>query len=153
MTATSEPRWITVGKNRRAGYVWLAADGLWHVQCGHGHLTFGAETEAEQAVAQWPAKPPPRERKPKAKPLSDVLTASDAGFVVHDDAGRELGGAIPHNGGFDCFALGEAIGRFPTEGRARTAIKRAAWRLRRERTLAREQEKAEALEKLKENDQ
>ena len=98
---TDLPRWVTVGENKRAGFVWrdLATD-LWHAHCAKGRLAFGAVEEAERAIARWPAAAPQPQQKPRVKPL-DHSRRSDlrSGFIVRDGKGRELGGAIGRPGG------------------------------------------------------
>lgn len=146
------PHWVAHKRNGRAGCAWRdLKTGLWHVQCAKGHLTFDSAAEAEQAVAKWPASPPPRQRKARILPLSsDGLTVREAGFVVRDEKGREVGGAIGRPGGwFDGYALGEKIGQFASENAVRIAIDRAAKRIRRERREARERENVEALRQLR----
>jgi hypothetical protein len=138
---TGLPRWIAVGKNKRAGFVWRdSATGLWHAHCAKGRLAFGTVEEAERAITRWPAEPPqPPQQKPRVKPL-DHSRLSDlrSGFIVRDGNGRELGGAIGRpDGCFDGFALGENIGRFADAAMAAAEIRKAAERIRRERREAR----------------
>jgi hypothetical protein len=126
-----EPHWVAHRKNKRAGVVWRGSDGLWHVQCGRGHLTFDNRDEAEQAVARSPAEKPPKPPGKKKPPPNRFLTAADAGFVVYDEKGREQGGAIGRNGGgYDCFAYGQELGHAATELEARIAIGNAALRIK-----------------------
>ena len=132
--AATDWRWASHRKNKRAGRVRRLADGRWEGENARGRFIAATEREAELAVAKAPMEPPPRPPRERILPVSHfALTAIDAGFIVHNEKGREIGGALPTaDKGFAAFALGQPIGRFATPEDACRAIKSAALRIQHE---------------------
>jgi hypothetical protein len=133
------PRRITGGAGRTIGLIWRdSKTGNWRVICGSGSHTFTTAWEAEKEATAHPAKPPPKRAASQKAPESVPLTASASGFLVRDERGREVGGAIGRPGGrFDAFALRESLGRFDNAGAAAAAIRLRANRINAERQAKR----------------
>jgi hypothetical protein len=133
------PRRITGGAGRTIGIIWRdSKTGLWRALCGSGSHTFETAWECEREAAAHPAKPPLKRAASRKGPEGVPLTDAASGFLVRDERGREIGGAIGRSGGrYDAFALGESLGRFDNAGAADATIRRAATRLRAERRTKR----------------
>jgi hypothetical protein len=129
------PRRITGTAGRTIGIIWRCPKtGNWRVICGSGSHSFETAWEAEKEASTHPAKPPPKRAASRKGPESVPLTEQASGFLIRDERGREVGGAIGRPGGrFDAFALGESLGRFDNAGTADAAIRLRATRINAER--------------------
>jgi hypothetical protein len=92
------PRWVAARNNAHAGFIRLAADGLWRANNWSGSLgAFTTAADAETAIRAAPAKPKLK-KAPKPTPPIELqfksLTAIEAGYLVWDARKRQIGAVI-----------------------------------------------------------
>jgi hypothetical protein len=123
------PRWVPAGNNDHAGFIHLAADGLWRANNWSGPLgAFATDFEAEAAIRAVPAKPKLK-KAPKPQPQIglrfDSLTAIKAGYQVFA-RNRQIGAVIAlASGQFAAWNRDGKIGEFATLGQAEGAVRTA----------------------------
>jgi hypothetical protein len=80
------PRWVADRNDERAGFIHLAADGLWRANNWSGSLgAFTTADEAEAAIRAAPAKPKVKKAPEPSPPIRlrfESLTAIEAGYQV-----------------------------------------------------------------------
>jgi hypothetical protein len=123
------PRWVAARNDDRAGFIQLAADGLWRAYGWSGPLgAFVTETEAEDAIRAAPAKPKLK-KAPKPQPQIGLrfesLTAIEAGYQVFA-RNRQIGAVIRlADGQYAAWNRDGKIGEFATPGQAESAVRAA----------------------------
>lgn len=120
------PRWVPAQNNDRAGFIQLAADGLWRAYNWSGPLgAFATDTEAEAAIRAAPAKPKLKKALKPPPPVGS-LTAVEAGYQVFGARKRRIGAVIGlASGQYGAWSRGGKIGEFPTLGEAEAAVRAA----------------------------
>jgi hypothetical protein len=122
------PRRVAARNDARAGFIQLAADGLWRAYNWSGPLgAFTTSEEAEAAIRAAPAKPKLK-RAPKPPPPVGLrfegMTACETGYVVLDATQRKIGAVIGLAGGqFAAWNRDGKIGEFATPGQADNAVR------------------------------
>ena len=91
------PRWVADRNDERAGFIHLAADGLWRANNWSGSLgAFTTADEAEAAIRAAPAKPKVKKAPEPSPPIRlrfESLTAIEAGYQVFARK-RQIGAVI-----------------------------------------------------------
>jgi hypothetical protein len=124
------PRWVAAGNNDRAGFIQLAANGLWRAYNWSGPLgAFATDTEAEAAIRAAPAKPKLNKAPKPPPPVGlrfESLTAIESGYQVFA-RNRQIGAVIGLvSGQFAAWSRDGKIGEFVTLGQAESAVRAAA---------------------------
>jgi hypothetical protein len=123
------PRWVPARNNDHAGFIQLAADGLWRACGWSGPLgAFATDIEAEAAIRAAPAKPKLK-KAPKPTPQIGLrfesLTAIEAGYQVFA-RNRQIGAVIGlADGQYAAWNRDGKIGEFATLGEAENAVRAA----------------------------
>ena len=130
------PRWVPARNDDRAGFIQLAADGLWRAYNWTGSLgAFTTDLEAEAAIRAAPAKPKLNKASKPPPPVGlrfESLTAIESGYQVFS-RNRQIGAVIGlASGQFAAWNRDEKIGDYATLGQAESAV-RAADRTRQHR--------------------
>jgi hypothetical protein len=123
------PRWVADRNDERAGFIHLAADGLWRANNWSGSLgAFTTADEAEAAIRAAPAKPKVKKAPEPSPPIRlrfESLTAIEAGYQVFARK-RQIGAVIGlASGQFAAWNRGGKIGEFATLGQAESAVRAA----------------------------
>jgi hypothetical protein len=122
------PRWVPARNNDRAGFIQLAADGLWRAYNWSGPLgVFATAEEAEVAIRAAPAKPKLK-KVPKPPPpvglLFESLNSVEAGYQVFGARKRRIGAVIGlASGQYGAWSRGGKIGEFATLSQAEAAVR------------------------------
>ena len=123
------PRWVAAGNNDRAGFIQLAANGLWRAYNWSGPLgAFATDTEAEAAIRAAPAKPKLNKASKPPPPVGlrfESLTAIESGYQVFA-RNRQIGAVIGLvSGQFAAWSRDRKIGEFATPGQAEATVRDA----------------------------
>jgi hypothetical protein len=123
------PRWVAAGNNDRAGFIQLAANGLWRAYNWSGPLgAFATDTEAEAAIRAAPAKPKLNKASKPPPPVGlrfESLTAIESGYQVFS-RNRQIGAVIGLvSGQFAAWSRDRKIGEFATPGQAEATVRAA----------------------------
>jgi hypothetical protein len=120
------PRWVPARNDDRAGFIQLAANGLWRAYNWSGPLgAFATETEAEAAIRAAPAKPKLKKPPPPVGLRFESLTANASGYQVFA-RNRQIGAVIGLlSGQFAAWSHGGKIGEFATLSQAEAAVRAA----------------------------
>ena len=121
------PHWVAARNDDRAGFIHLAADGLWRANNWSGSLgAFTTADEAEAAIREAPSKPKLKKLPTPQPPIGlrfDGLTAIEAGYVVLDARKRQIGAVIGlADGQYAAWSRDGKIGEFATRGQADSAV-------------------------------
>jgi hypothetical protein len=130
------PRWVPARNDARAGFIQLAADGLWRAYNWSGSLgAFTTADEAEAAIRAAPAKPRLKKAPKPSPPIGlqfKSLAALETGYQVYD-RNRRIGAVIGlASGQFPAWNRDGKIGEFASLGQAESAV-RATDRARKRR--------------------
>jgi hypothetical protein len=124
------PRWVPARNDDRAGFIQLAADGLWRAYNWTGSLgAFTTDLEAEAAIRAAPAKPKLK-KAPKQTPSIELqfksLTAIEAGYLVCDARKGQIGAVIGlASGQYAAWNRAGKIGESATPGQAEVTVRAA----------------------------
>ena len=123
-------RRIPARNDDRAGFIQLAADGLWRAHNWSGPLgAFATDSEAEAAIRAAPAKPRLNKASKPPPPVGlrfESLTAVDAGYLVFGKRKHRIGNVIGlASGEYAAWSRGGKIGEFATLSQAEAAVRAA----------------------------
>ena len=123
------PRRVPARNDDRAGFIQLAADGLWRAYNWSGFLgAFATDTEAEAAIRAAPAKPKLNKAFKRPPPVGlrfESLTAIESGYQVFA-RNRQIGAVIGlASGQYAAWNRAGKIGESATPGQAEVTVRAA----------------------------